>query len=91
MFCFSTSVMAVEKYNFVGGNDSKFTQLCLAAAASDDALRAKISELNVLPSVLAGVMCNGRELGHFIYKYRGSDSQGRTALASANTNVSKES
>ena len=73
LLLFTSYSNAVE---FANSDGSHLTAVCIAAADSDQALKAKASEFGFDQDDLESFTCNGLSLKEFGKKYRNSTSQG---------------
>ena len=65
----SVAVQA-DEVHLVPGDDSQYTQVCLAATESDAALESTIAELGLEKAALKEIDCNGKPLARFVRQHR---------------------
>lgn len=66
----TTGLVQAEPARLVNADGSDVSQLCIAAAASPDALAASAKALNISTPDLYTVRCNGLSIHSFASKYR---------------------
>ena len=59
---------------FVNGDGSNYSEVCIAATVSDEAMKAKAAEFGYSSGDLRSFNCNGLSLEKFGKKYRGKAS-----------------
>src|SRR5690554_5861813 len=59
-----------DEVRLVPGDDSRYTQVCLAATESDAALQSTIAELGLNQAALQEIDCNGTPLIRFARQHR---------------------
>lgn len=79
-----SSLAQAEDFKFVNGDGSKYTELCIAAVESDEALSAKAEELKVRNYADKKFLCNGMTMNRFIAKYRGQDNSNMKVFSFVN-------
>ena len=87
--CFSVSAIA-QNYALTNGDGSKYSELCIAAAVSEQALSALARKHIVHPSEVGEITCNGLLIKEFANKYRSNPSatgKSQKVFAFVNANV----
>ncbi len=73
LFLFLPVVALADDNRFVAGDDSPYTEICIAATESDNAAQSVMEKYAVTRSDISELSCNGMTLNRWISKFR-SDS-----------------
>ncbi|TDJ28350.1 MAG: hypothetical protein E2O61_14900 [Gammaproteobacteria bacterium] len=90
--CFSVSAIA-QNYVLINGDGSKYSELCIAATVSEQALSALARKHIVYPSEVGEITCNGLLIKEFANKYQSNPSatgKSQKVFALINANGTKE-
>ena len=89
----SLSMASAQAIELESGDNSPFTQVCIAAVESNDALQRVVTENSIKDFQLDNITCNDMPLNSYVKKFRsanGNDVIRVTSFANVTNSIESE-